>query len=52
MRAHSIPHTRRTGSLDNRPILWSIAGGVAAWLLIWAAWSVLSAVVLMIGGAL
>lgn len=47
-RAHSIPHTRRTGSLDNRPIFWALAGGLSAWLVVWAAWSVLSAVLSMI----
>ncbi|HWU19359.1 MAG TPA: hypothetical protein VN155_16885 [Devosia sp.] len=37
----TIPHTRRRGSFDGRPILWATAGGAAAWLVVYIAYRVL-----------
>lgn len=41
MTIRAIPHTRRPGSLDSRPILWALVGGAAGWLIAYAAYRVL-----------
>lgn len=41
MTTRTVPHTRRRGYLDNRPILWALAAGSAGWLIVYAAYRVL-----------
>ena len=35
MTTRTIPHTRRRGSFDSRPILWILTFALAAWVVVY-----------------